>query len=62
VDQEGHGQHQGAKLVKEKNCSEATHSFGQAARPDALAETQRQSRGGEPQKAGEERGMKVSPA
>ena len=45
---------QGAELVEEENGAEAAYEFGQAARPDAFAEAQRQSCGSQTEKRAEE--------
>ena len=60
VDQKRQGQHHGAELMKEENRSESAHAAGQTARPDALAETHRQSGRRQSKKRGEQDGMKVS--
>ena len=54
VDEKGDGEHQRAELVKEENGAEAAHGFGQAARPDALAEAHGQAGAGETEKGGEQ--------
>ena len=48
------------KLVKEEDGSEPADRTGQAARPDALAEAQRQSGSGEPEKRGEQHGVEIA--
>ena len=59
VNEKRHGQHDGAKFMEEKNRPESSHAFRQAARPDALAEAQRETCPRQPQKAGEQSGMKI---
>ena len=60
VDEKRDGEHEGAELVKEEDGAEAADCAGQAARPDALAEAQRQAGSGEAKKRGEQHRVQVA--
>jgi hypothetical protein len=59
MDEKRDRQHDRTKFMEEENCPESADAFRQSARPDALAETQRETGPCQPQKAGEQRGMKI---